>query len=111
MQASNDTNTDEDRAKLQLEWQSLQSEINRIGSDTEFNTRKLLDGSYEDGLRFQLGANSNQNIEFVFEKISTTDLDVEDTLIDTQENANNAIAFLDRAAVHVSTNGLAWCCL
>lgn len=103
VQASNDTNTDEDRAKLQLEWQSLQSEINRIGSDTEFNTRKLLDGSYEDGLRFQLGANSNQNIDFVFEKISTTDLDVEDTLIDTQENANNAIAFLDNASVRVST--------
>lgn len=103
VQAANDTNTDEDRAKLQVEWRSLKDKVNRIGSDTEFNTRKLLDGSNEDGLRFQLGANSEQNIVFTFKKISTTNLAIDDTTIDTQQNANDAILFLDKAAVQVST--------
>jgi len=45
VQASSDTNTDEDRAEIQQEINQLTSEINRIGNTTEFNTQKLLDGS------------------------------------------------------------------
>jgi len=45
VQASNGTNTNEDRAELQKEIEQLKSEINRISTDTEFNTKKLLDGS------------------------------------------------------------------
>ena len=44
VQASNDTNTDDDRAELQKEIDQLISEINRISTDTEFNTKKLLNG-------------------------------------------------------------------
>lgn len=45
VQASNDTNTDEDRKQIQQEVNQLASELNRIGNTTEFNTKKLLDGS------------------------------------------------------------------
>ena len=45
VQAANGTNTDDDRAELQKEIEQLKSEINRISTDTEFNTLKLLDGS------------------------------------------------------------------
>jgi len=44
VQASNDTNTTDDRAELQKEIDQLTSEIDRIGNTTEFNTKKLLNG-------------------------------------------------------------------
>lgn len=44
VQAANDTNTTEDRAKLQLEVTSLFDEINSISDRTEFNGMKLLRG-------------------------------------------------------------------
>ncbi|SDN39639.1 flagellin [Alkalicoccus daliensis] len=45
VQAANDTNTDEDRDQLQKEIDQLKEEIDSISEKTEFNTRKLLDGS------------------------------------------------------------------
>ncbi len=45
VQASSDTNTDVDRAQIQKEVDQLKEEINRIARTTEFNTKKLLDGS------------------------------------------------------------------
>ncbi|WP_027630254.1 flagellin [Ruminiclostridium cellobioparum] len=47
VQAANDTNTDDDRKELQAEVDQLIAEIDRIGNTTEFNTKKLLDGSAE----------------------------------------------------------------
>lgn len=45
VQSANDTNTDADRKELQAEVKQLISELDRIGNTTEFNTKKLLDGS------------------------------------------------------------------
>jgi len=45
VQAANDTNTDSDRFEIQEEIKQLKAEINRIANTTEFNTKKLLDGS------------------------------------------------------------------
>lgn len=45
VQSANDTNTDADRVELQAEVKQLVSELDRIGNTTEFNTKKLLDGS------------------------------------------------------------------
>jgi flagellin len=44
VQASNDTNTANDRAEIQKEIDQLTQEIDRIGNTTEFNTKKLLNG-------------------------------------------------------------------
>ena len=44
VQASNDTNTDDDRKELQAEVTQLVTEMDRIGNTTEFNTKKLLNG-------------------------------------------------------------------
>lgn len=43
--AANDTNVSADRDAYQKELNELVKEIDRIGTDTEFNTKKLLDGS------------------------------------------------------------------
>lgn len=45
VQSANDTNTNQDREQLQSEVQQLKAELNRIANTTEFNTKKLLDGS------------------------------------------------------------------
>lgn len=49
IQAANGTETDEDRGNIQDEISQLQSELDRISTDTEFNTMKLLDGSLDGG--------------------------------------------------------------
>ncbi|MGQ5394810.1 flagellin N-terminal helical domain-containing protein [Paenibacillus sp. M.A.Huq-84] len=45
VQSANDTSTDSDRAQLQKEVEQLKSEVDRIAYTTEFNTKKLLNGS------------------------------------------------------------------
>ncbi len=45
VQAANGTNTTNDRAAIQAEINQLEEEIDRISESTEFNTKKLLDGS------------------------------------------------------------------
>ncbi len=60
VQSATDTNTDNDRANLQKEVDQLAQELTRIGKDTEFNTKKLLDGSFNG--TFHIGANEGQNI-------------------------------------------------
>ena len=47
VQASNGVNTDEDRAALQDEIDQLNDEINRVSATTEFNTKKLLNGTVD----------------------------------------------------------------
>jgi flagellin len=47
VQAANGTNSDFDRQQLQGEVSQLISEVNRISRDTEFNTMKLLNGTFE----------------------------------------------------------------
>ena len=46
VQAANGTETDSDRSNLQDEISQLQDELDRIADTTEFNTMKLLDGSF-----------------------------------------------------------------
>lgn len=45
VQAANDTLTSQDRSYIQLEVDQLKEEISRIASTTQFNKKKLLDGS------------------------------------------------------------------
>ncbi len=56
VQSANDTNTDSDRKEIQKEVDQLTKEITRIATDTEFNTKKLLDGSMEAKVTANTGA-------------------------------------------------------
>lgn len=51
VQSANDTNTDDDRAEIQKEVTQLAEEIDRISSTTEFNTKKLIDGSLSENAK------------------------------------------------------------
>ncbi|WP_315128956.1 flagellin [Comamonas antarctica] len=61
VQSSNATNSKSDREAMQAEVTQLVSEIDRVAKTTEFNGKKLLDGSFS-GAMFQVGANSGDNI-------------------------------------------------
>lgn len=63
VQSANDTNTATDRASLQKEVNQLQQEITRLATQTSFNGKNLLDGSFT-GQQFQVGAYTNQTIGF-----------------------------------------------
>ncbi|NLI94161.1 MAG: flagellin [Peptococcaceae bacterium] len=60
VQSASDTNTSDDRSKIQAEMDQLAKEISRISNTTEFNTQNLLAGGLND--TFHIGANAGQNI-------------------------------------------------
>ena len=66
-QASNGSNTDEDRLAIQEEIRSLMSETNRVAKDTSFGGQNLLDGTYS--ASFQVGADAVQTIGFSMKDI------------------------------------------
>ncbi len=61
VQSANATNSASDRKALQAEVNQLVGELDRISQTTEFNGKKLLDGSFGTQ-QFQVGANANQTI-------------------------------------------------
>ena len=96
VQAANDTLTDDDRKLLDIEFQELKKEVTRISNQTEFNTRPLLNGDYQDnGLKIQVGANSRQNIELLIGEVSSTSLGMDNLSIATREDADKSIGALD----------------
>jgi len=61
VQSANATNSDVDREALQAEVTQLLSEVSRTANETDFNGRKLLDGSFS--ATFQIGANAGQTLD------------------------------------------------
>ena len=111
VRAASDTYTVQERQAMQAEVNELLEELNAITDRTEFNTQKLLDGSFTDK-KIQIGANSGQNMSITIENMDVDALGIghlfaEDTGttggILTQEGANNAIEALDNAINKVST--------
>jgi flagellin len=73
VQSANDTNSGSDRQALQQEVGQLQQELNRVANETEFNGKKLLDGSFT-AMQFQVGANANQTIGVTVGSAKATDI-------------------------------------
>ena len=79
IQAANDSNESEDRAKIADEIQQLVDEITDMSTRTEFNKKKLTGGSFAlpaNSLFLQVGANSAQKIKFTIGTISATGLGI-----------------------------------
>lgn len=110
VQASNDTYTLQERQAMQEEINQLLDELSAIAG-TEFNTQKLLDGSFQEK-KFQIGANAGQFISVSIGAMDATNLGLEDLRADaigeaggilTQDGANAAIEKVDKAINQVST--------
>ena len=109
VQASNDSNTNEDRNEIQSEMDQLHSEITRIADTTEFNTKELLNGDLAgsaNALTFHIGANSGQSttLEIRNMQASGSNLSLSGAVsVTSQANADAAISTIDSAIGEVSS--------
>ncbi len=106
MQASSDTLDDTDRAKSSMEYQQLRNELDRIAQSTEFNGRKILNGSGPQ-LDFQVGVGSHSVddvISFQANRVNADaqSLGVSDVMISSKVEAQQSLAKLDHAINKIS---------
>ncbi|MDO8349081.1 MAG: flagellin [Planctomycetota bacterium] len=105
VQASNGSVSNQDRETLDEEFQSLVSEINRIGRSTEFNGIKLLDGS-NSTVNFQVGFGTATGIDTLAVNLSpslTTSLALSSLDIGSGGATTTAITNIDNAINKVSS--------
>lgn len=115
VQSSNDTNTDADRGEIQKEVDELAKEITRIANNTEFNTKKLINGSVDGSvdaddnalsefgsaasLTFHIGANAGQNITLDIKAMDAKSLGV-------SAGTTDDVAATDADTPAVATGGI-----
>lgn len=108
VQAANDTYQSSDRSALNAEVKELQSEISRIGKNTEWNGMKLFTAQTAGSaggigtlgnVRMQVGVDgeSTDRIAVQLNKIDTTTLGVSAISLKTAASASNALQSLDKA--------------
>ena len=126
VQANSGTYSDTDRAALDLEFNELRDEINRIAENTEWNGRKLMDGVAAGNvgdaghtptpINIQVGAGSSQTMQISFKDWAVDYDNVADADdrngaygnttsamnsaavgVDSTDNATTAIVALDKA--------------
>ena len=107
LQSSNGSNSTEDQASLDLEYQALVEEIDRISSKTTFgNGLKLLDGTAgtAGAVTFQIGAQAGETISVTFSKMdSATIMGAAAADIKTFTTAQAEITKIDTALKAVDT--------
>ena len=104
IQASNGTVSNADKDTLDEEFQSLVNEIDRIGSSTEFNSIKLLDGSLPT-VSFQVGfgtAAGIDTLDVTLEEATANNLGLDTLNIGSTGSQNAAITAIDDAINSVS---------
>ena len=114
VQAANDTNVTADRDAIKDELQQLSDEITRIGKQTQYNTKNVLNSGDNDtkigkgsfSVNLQVGANCGQSISVTFSAMNAETLSV--TIgnggieVSSYDKATKAIATLDTAIEAVS---------
>ena len=101
-QAANDTNTSTDRDAISKEMDQLTSEINRIQSTTQFNTKNLLDGTFT-GKNLQVGSLSGQKISISIGQMNATCLGINAVKVSSFLVAGKAMSAIQKAITKVST--------
>ncbi len=108
IQAASDTIGDTERGFVDKEIQGLKAEVDRIAKVTEFNGRKLLDGS-EELIEIQVGINNSpMQDRFQYDtKKSVTSLEglgLKEVQTRTKEGAQTNLAALDAAIYRLNEN-------
>lgn len=107
VQAANGTNATTDRTALNDEVQQLKTEIQRVGSTTQFNKMNILDGGFSAGTKkaLQVGANADQTISIAISALKSVvgSSLTGDLKISTATNAQSAITTVQRSIEKLST--------
>ena len=102
VQSATDTNTADDRAKIQAEVDQLSKEITRISNTTEFNTQNLLAGGLT-STTFHIGANADQNMTISVAAMDAQTLGVASTALTSYAAAGG----MESASFSGTTRGTA----
>ncbi|MBA2406294.1 MAG: flagellin FliC [Bdellovibrionales bacterium] len=108
MQAASDTLEDSDRAKSSMEYEQLKNELERISQSTEFNGKKLLNGSGPK-LDFQVGVGDHSMDDQISYNTSGLNsglqsLGVSSASITSKLSAQESLSNIDTAINKVSAN-------
>lgn len=106
IQSATDTVGDSERAFVNLEYQNLKQEVQRIAQVTEFNGRKLLDGSSM-SYDFQIGTNNNAFEDRISFKSDVTNanlekLGIQEISVADKLGAQMSLEKLDQAIQNIS---------
>lgn len=106
VQAANGTNDTTDRSSINDEIQQLKTEIQRVGSTTQFNKMNILDGTFSTGANklLQVGANANQTIRIDIDALRSvvgSSLKA-DLKTETATNAQSAIGVVQNSIEKLS---------
>lgn len=106
VQSSSDTVGDAERKYTDLEYQNLKQEMERISQVTEFNGKKLLNGS-GDKFDFQVGINNDDfqdriKYDAAKQNAGLEALGVAELSVGTKESSQTSLAAVDMAIQNVS---------
>lgn len=106
VQASNGTNATQDRTALDNEVQQLKTEIERVGTTTQFNKMDILTGEFSsnNGKTLQVGANQDQVITIAISALtSTVGSALDDTVkVGTASAAQSSITIIQNSITNLS---------
>lgn len=106
VQASNGTNASQDRTALDNEVQQLKTEIERVGTTTQFNKMDILTGEFSSNNEktLQVGANQNQVITIAISALtSTVGSALDDTVkVGTASAAQSSITIIQNSITNLS---------
>ena len=105
VQAVNDTNGITDRQYLNDEVVALLAEIDRVSDDTVYNKLNLLDGASDAVGKFQVGTESDQQVDFEFYSVHTGAIGV-NTGVALTGDALGTIDVLSRANAESARDGI-----
>jgi flagellin len=108
IQSASDTVGNEERTYIDMEYQNLKSEIQRISDSTDFNGKKLLNGEGEK-YDFQIGIHNDANLDRISYDSSRTDatlsaLGIEGIDALEKGNAQEALEQIDFAISKTNEN-------
>jgi flagellin len=101
VQASNGTQSVDNRAALDTEVQQLLQQIDDIATDTEFNGIKVLSAAQT--ITLQAGSQSGQTLTVAVSGAKTNDLGVNAVSVSTMAGAVSALTTIDTALKSVNT--------
>jgi len=105
VQSSNDTNTTDDQANLDDEFQQLKEEIGRISTETQFNKKAIL--GENQSLDIQVGANAGEKITVAWkaqtaEKLGEDEVDISALALTDKASSLAAITGIESGIASVS---------
>jgi len=99
LQARNDTLTDDQRQQIDVEYQNLTQEIDRIAGGTQFNTQTVANnqGLASGNAQIQVGPNVGDTVTLPSVDMTAVGLGVNGTSIADAASAGNALTAIDNA--------------